>query len=150
MGKLSIRKTKTASGATAVQVVRYEKRRVIIVKHIGSGKTDEEIMGLIESAEAVVRTLFDQPTLFAPGPRRNIALATVRYLGITYTFAHEILSAVSKTIGFGKLASPILLDFAYLRLIEPCSKLRSIELLERYFGIRHAERTVYRALKTLA
>lgn len=150
MGKLSIRKTKTASGATAVQVVRHEKRRVIVVKHIGSGKTDEEIVGLIESAEAVVRTLFDQPTLFAPGPRRNIALATVRYLGITYTFAHEILSAVSKTIGFEKLASPILLDFAYLRLIEPCSKLRSIELLERYFGIRHAERTVYRALKTLA
>lgn len=150
MGKLSIRKTKTASGATAVQVVRYEKRRMMVVKHIGSGKADEEIASLIESAEAVVNRLLKQPALFEAEPRRSINLGTARYLGVTYAFAYEILSAVSITIGFEKLESSVLLDLAYLRLIEPCSKLRSIELLERYFGIRHAERTVYRALKTLA
>lgn len=150
MGKLSIRKTKTASGATAVQVVRYERRRVVVVKHIGSGKAEEEIVGLMERAEEVICGILDQPALFEQNRGRSLTLTTARYLGVTYAFAYEILSAVSKTIGFEKLASPILLDFAFLRLIEPCSKLRSIELLEKYFGIRHAARTVYRAINTLA
>jgi hypothetical protein len=32
----SIRKTRTCSGATAVQVVRYVNRRAVVLKHMGS------------------------------------------------------------------------------------------------------------------
>jgi len=31
-----IRTSKTGSGKTAVQILRYEKRKLVIVKHIGS------------------------------------------------------------------------------------------------------------------
>ena len=34
--KLSVRTTKTASGKTAVQVINYFKRKVNVIKHIGS------------------------------------------------------------------------------------------------------------------
>lgn len=43
---LAIRTTKTASGATAVQVVRYENRKKVIVAHLGSAHTDAELQSL--------------------------------------------------------------------------------------------------------
>ncbi|MBK7295234.1 MAG: hypothetical protein IPI91_00545 [Flavobacteriales bacterium] len=41
------------------------------------------------------------------------------------------------------------MDLAYMRLVEPSSKLRAMELLERYFTRRHSQRSVYRALPKL-
>lgn len=147
---LSIRKTKTASGATAVQVVRYEKRKVVVMKHVGSAKTASEIAALVESADRWRAQKTAQSTLFPNEPRRTIALSTARYRGAAHTLAHEILEHAAIYCGFAHLAEPLLLDLAYMRLIEPSSKLRSIELLDRYFGIRYARRTVCRALPNLA
>lgn len=145
----SIRKTKTSSGKTAVQVVRYENRKVVIVKHLGSAKTNEEIAALIESAEVWINANDPQPALFQVKEKRTLSLASAKYIGVSHSVAHEALKATADKIGFGAL-HPLLLDLAYMRLIEPSSKLRSIELLKRYFGIEYAERTVYRTLPKLA
>lgn len=51
---LHIRVVKTNSGASAVQVIRYEKRKRIILKHIGSAHTEDDILGLRKIAEQVV------------------------------------------------------------------------------------------------
>lgn len=42
----------------------------------------------------------------------------------------------------------LLLDLAIMRLIEPASKLRSIELLKHYFGIKYSQR-IYRNIPRL-
>jgi len=42
-GDLTIRKVRTGSGAIAVQVVKYVKRKCVIVRHIGSANTDDEL-----------------------------------------------------------------------------------------------------------
>jgi hypothetical protein len=47
----SIRKTKTASGATAVQLVRYERRRVVVIEHVGSGHSADDVKALVEGAK---------------------------------------------------------------------------------------------------
>lgn len=47
----SIRKVKTGSGATAIQVVQYVGHRSKIAKHIGSGKDEFEISVLLEKAK---------------------------------------------------------------------------------------------------
>jgi hypothetical protein len=146
---LSIRKTKTASGAIAVQVVRYENRKVIIEKHIGSAHTPDEIAARIECAAAWIAKNTSQASLFPKVSRKTLSLTTAHYIGTTHTFAHTTLSAVAERSGFTALNNPLLLDLAFMRLIEPASKLRSIVLLERYFGIRYAERSVYRALPKL-
>ncbi len=44
---LKVRKTKTGSGATAVQVIYYRNRKLIVEKHIGSGSTNQEIEDLV-------------------------------------------------------------------------------------------------------
>ena len=43
---------------------------------------------------------------------------------------------------------PLLLDLTIMRLIEPASKLRSIEMLSRYFGIHYSQR-IYRTIPKL-
>jgi hypothetical protein len=146
----SIRKTKTASGATAVQVVCYEHRKVVVLKHIGSATTDEELAALRESAAAWIAEETRQQSLFRKESRRTLPLATARYTGVTHHFAHEVLENVANKLGFMALKSPLLLDLALLRMIEPTSKLRAITLMERYFAIRYAESTVYRILPLLA
>lgn len=145
----SIRKTKTASGSTAVQVVRYENRKVVIEKHIGSARASEEVAALVESATVWLSNNTPQASLFPKTPRRTLSLAAARYLGATHAFAHTIFSLVAEKCGFTAFKSSLLLDLAFMRLIEPASKLRSIVLLDRYFGIRYAERSVYRALPKL-
>lgn len=145
----SIRKTRTASGATAVQVVRYERRKVVVLKHIGSARTADEIAACTESAAAWIERATAQHSFFPKTPRRTLPLATTRYRGVTYAFAYTVLSDIAARCGFTALRSTLLLDLAVMRIIEPCSKLRSIALIERYFGIRYAERSVYRTLPRL-
>lgn len=42
-GDFTIRKVRTGSGATAVQIIKYVKRKRVFVRHIGSANTDDEL-----------------------------------------------------------------------------------------------------------
>jgi hypothetical protein len=46
-----VRRVKTASGATAVQIVYKRGRRVLSIEHIGSAHTDDELAVLLQVAE---------------------------------------------------------------------------------------------------
>lgn len=145
----SIRKTKTASGAIAVQVVRYENRKLVVMKHVGSGHAPEEVAALVDSARVWMEQETKQTSLFPRKQKRTLPLATTEYLGVTHTFARATLLSVAKRCGFDPASHSFLLDFALMRIIEPASKLRSIALLERYFGVQYARRSVHRALSHL-
>lgn len=146
----SLRKTKTASGATAVQVVRYRNRKVVIMKHIGSARTDEEVHALLQSANAWVRQCTGQSSIFQDDANRVLPLNHCTFAGVRYSIAYRTFSSIATRCGFQALHDEIVVDLAIMRVFEPCSKRRSLELLERHFGIRYAERSVYRALQTMA
>lgn len=145
----SIRKIKTGSGAIAVQVVRYENRKVVVLQHIGSGHTEEEVAALIESGRVWMEQETFQPSLFPKKAMRTLPLSTSAYVGVSHRFAYDALYAIAGRCGFDGVHDALLLDFAMMRLIEPVSKKRSIILLERYFGIAYSERSVYRKLLRL-
>ena len=67
------------------------------------------------------------------------------FLGAYYTFFYELISDLQKQIGFFLLEQPLLNDLVIIRLVEPASKLRSIDLLENYFGIKHLRKNFYKA-----
>ena len=46
-----MRRVKTASGATAVQIVHKRGRRVLSIEHIGSAHTGDELAVLLQVAE---------------------------------------------------------------------------------------------------
>lgn len=133
----------------AVQVVRYEQRKVIILKHLGSARTESEVQALMASAHAWIVDVWPQPPLLPPASNRLLHLDHVRFLGIQYTLAYTVLLRMITTIGFSALKNQLLFDLVIMRIFEPCSKLHSLALLKRYFGIEHSERTLYRTLPTL-
>jgi hypothetical protein len=55
-----IRVVNTASGSKAVQVVYYRNRKRVVYKHVGSGRTDEEVSALRKVAQEVIDGLMPQ------------------------------------------------------------------------------------------
>jgi transposase len=149
-GDLTIRKVRTASGAIAVQLIRYDHGKRVIVRHIGSSHTDEELAVLYREAENVREQLSPQLSLFSiiEKPTNLLHAEHLQLSAITHCFAYKALRNCSQICGLAFL-HPLYQDLALMRIIEPASKLRTIELLMRYFEIAYAERTVYRLLPQL-
>lgn len=145
----SIRKTRTGSGATAVQVVRYTHRRLEVLKHLGSGHSEDEVAALVANAQAWLRSVTEQVPLFEQPQGRTFSLEGTEYVGATHRLLYEVLHAIGDRCGFTQLKAPMLLDLAIMRLVEPGSKLRAIAQLEEYFGVHHARRSVTRALRSM-
>jgi len=144
---VSIRKVKTSSGKTAVQVVHYKARKVVVDAHIGSADDAETVEILMTKAEEWIHKQH-QTMLFPPPPRRTLNIETARFVNTTHKFAYTVLLEIFKRCEFADL-SKLLTDLSIMRIIESCSKLRSIELLGRYFGIHWTQITVYRNLPKL-
>ncbi|NTV16535.1 MAG: IS1634 family transposase [Chlorobiaceae bacterium] len=147
-GDLTIRTVRTASGAIAVQVVQNKGKQRSSLKHIGSAHSEHELELLM--AEAHCR----QPNLFAetppPPPPSSFqdAFARSKLVGVTHQFARKVLLACARKCGFGDLHE-LYLDLALMRIIEPASKLRTLELLESHFNVQYARRTLHRMLPKL-
>jgi len=143
-----IRIVRTSSGAKAVQVIRYENRKRIVFKHIGSAHTPDDLHALKDIARGVIDEASKQLALFEADQHTNkfISLEQSEFLGVHYLFLYEALSSVCKQIGLDRLGSKFLLDLVIIRIVEPASKLRSMELLEDYFGIHHRRQTFYKAI----
>jgi len=153
-GDLTIRTVKTKSGATAVQVVQNKGKQRSSLKHIGSAHTEHDLELLMTEARECAEAHCRQPNLFAetppePSPSTLASvLAQTRLVGITHQFARRVLLACARKCGLGDL-NELYLDLALMRIIEPASKLKTLELLERYFSVRYVERTAYRMLSKL-
>lgn len=138
----SVRKVKTKSGATAVQVVQYVGHRSIVAKHIGSGKDEVEVTILRQRAFEWIEEQSAQLTLFPSQKQKLLVVDRGECIGVTHRFAYQFFMSCLDECGLSHLPS-LLLDLAIMRLIEPTSKRRSIELLDYYFGIKYSQR-IYR------
>jgi len=148
------RTTKTGSGAIAVQVVRYENRKKVIAIHIGSAYSETDILSLKKAAKQWIERAARQSNLFSKSDKKNnpylLPLDKCTYLGIRYFFIYEILSRLLFLFKFHLFHNSLLTDMVLIRMVEPASKLRSLKLLERYFGITHDVNNLYRQLKKLS
>ena len=142
---LHVRVVKTKAGSRSVQVIRYENSTRVIVKHIGTGNTEEEIKALSEIARSYIEDLSKQLSFFADGQPHDsfVVLSQCEYLGFYYTFLYDVLYAIQTQIGYTAQIDAMLIDLVIMRIVEPASKLRSIELMETYFGIRHRRQRYY-------
>jgi transposase len=143
-----IRKTKTQSGKTAVQVVRYEQRKLIVVKHIGSADNEIDLASLEGRARQWIAKASKQQKLFADEtPQlKPYSLDEFQYMGFRYNLVYETLYELCKRFRFHQLRRPLFVDLVIARIIEPCSTLQTIEYLKEYFGIDHRREYFYRQL----
>lgn len=144
----SIRTTKTASGATAVQIVRYKQRKKIIVKHIGSAHTPEELASLRQLAGDWIEKENQQQPLF---PRhktriqRLLPLDKCQYLGFRYALFSEVVHDIFRLFHLDDLHQ-LLRDLALIRIVTPASKLESLDLLAEFFGKTYQRGDLYRSI----
>ena len=133
-----------------MQIIRYENKKRIIVQHIGSAHTKDELTALRNKAEFILEQLSPQLSLFplSESQPRLVHMDYLQLQSVTHCFAHQVLKQCIKQCELHFLHS-LYQNLAIIRIIEPASKLRSMTLLQRYFHIAHAERTVYRLLPKL-
>lgn len=141
---MKIRVVKTASKASAIQVVRYQNNKRIVLQHIGSAHTDADLEELMMLAEEWIKDLSEQLSIFPDeSPNKLLHLNHCTFIGVQYRYFYEQINQIQDRLGFGSL-HPILNDLVSIRIFEPASKLRSFELLERYFGIKHSRKSYYK------
>ena len=145
-----IRKVRTHSGATAVQIGRYKGKRFELIKHIGSAHDTEKISELMNIARAYIRSHAEQLELEYNAHSEEVMFTRgIRVEKSTLGEAFSYLSGVYERIGFSKLGSEILKHFAIIRVLEPASKAKSVMLLNKYFNMQYKKTTVFRQLEGL-
>jgi hypothetical protein len=141
-----VRRVRTASGATAVQIAEYVGGRQRIVKHLGSAHTEAELGVLLQRARELladpaqgVLDLGVEPTppvtrlvgpagaprLFdahsaAPRERRD---AAGRVVATDSRMLFEALAGVFTGLGFDALGDAVFRDLVIARVVEPTSLL---------------------------
>lgn len=139
-----IRQIKYAVSSISVQVYKIENRKRVILRHIGTARTPEELNNLIVLANDFIKRITSQLFLFTEEQSNNIInIKQLEFLGVHYSFFHELIHKLIISIGFDKLHNDFLLDLVVMRMLEPESKLRSIALLQEYFGIKYRRQKYY-------
>jgi transposase len=118
-----IRKVKTASGATAVQIAYKQKGRIIKIIHIGSAHTGEELEMLLALARK--RMQVNQLELFTETKTSLRVRIKRSYSGLLWT----VLQDEYRKLGFARLGDEIFEALCIARIVEPTSKLGSLRVL---------------------
>lgn len=142
-----IRTVKTKSGATAIQVGYYRGKSFKLKKHIGSAKELKKIEELKSIAYEYIRIHSPQlPLNFNPQSEEILYKRGTKIEAAALKQAYVYLCAVYDRLGFSKVDNNYLKHFSLMRVLEPASKIKSIELLSKYFGIIYRKTTAFREL----
>lgn len=141
---MKVRVVKTASKAKAVQVVSYQNSKRVILKHIGSAHSEEELKELTTLANEWIRDYTGQLSIF-PDVNPNSVLHPNHsaFIGIKYHLFYRQIRAIQDMLKLG-VPPTLVNDLVAIRIFEPASKLRSLELLEQHFGISHSRKAYYK------
>jgi len=143
-----IREISYASNSVSIQVYQIVNRKRVIVRHIGTARNEQEKADLLTLAHDFIDKASKQLGLFENKQSGNVLqLSQTEFIGVYFNFFHEFISKLIIQIGFDKVKKILLLDLVIMRMMEPASKLRSIELMEQYFGIRHRRQGYYDSVK---
>ena len=135
-----VRKVKTASGATAVQIAHKERGRIIRIEHIGSAHTEAELESLLLLARQRLRgaqlSLFSEPVL----PLKISLKQSVSRLLL------KVLTEQYNLLGFDQLKDDIFAYWCVARIVEPSSKLDSLRVLAELGVTGISKNRLYRCL----
>lgn len=134
-----LRKVRTASGATAVQIV--EKRHGVrtILEHLGSAHDEAELAALMRIGHDKLHA--NQPLLELP-TQRGVRPGVAVIEGKRCQLLVEVVRGSWQRLGFGVVADEAFFQLVLARLVEPTSKLDSIRVIEE-LGLSAAHRNTF-------
>ena len=149
-----VRKKKNKSGSVSIQVIQKENGYKV-VRTIGSSHDIHEIERLVLRGEQFIRAQQPaQPYLLPVISQEDMAIeAFVTALGNAqiHTIGPELIfGALFDRIGFGAVGDEMFRHVTIARLAYPVSKLKTIDYLYRYQGIRKSVDDIYRFMDSLA
>ena len=116
---MKVRVVSTASKSKAVQVVNYHNYKRVILKHIGSARSKEELEELILVAEEWIKDYSGQLSLFPEeNPNNLLFFNHSTFIGVKYRFFYDTLHKLIVKLGLQKLPE-ILNDLVLIRIFEP-------------------------------
>ena len=135
------------SGAWTVQLATKDHGKSVILRHIGSAHTLVELKRL----KAVARQELDRPALGQTDLfTTHLDLDRVQVISHKPDYLERVIAHYYDLLGFSDLGPKLLFDLVLMRIYQPCSKLRSLRLLEIQFGRSYSFQTAYRLLDKLA
>lgn len=153
---MRVRVVKTGSNNLAVQVVYRVQSRTKVIKHLGTSHNDEELVALKRQAEIYIENnlgiapLFPEYSTNTRRQQTSTLLNSLEFATSRHNLIYETLLSWYGHLGFDQIGNPLLRDLSIVRLIEPASKLKSIEFLSRHFGVNYSLTKVYREIPKLA
>jgi transposase len=139
-----IRKVRTASGATAVQIAHKSHGRITRIEHLGSAHTESELSLLLSLARQ--RLQGSQQSLFTESGDHGLKI------GLRQSFSGllwQCLTIQYQRLSFDQLADDHFMYLCLARLVEPTSKSDSIRVLDD-LGIRGVSKSgLHRCLKRI-
>ena len=144
-----LRKVKTASGATAVQIVEKKRGERRILEHLGSAHDEAQLAALMQIGRGKLHA--NQPALDfddGSGGRPRTVGAIVE--GSASLLLVEVISSVWERLGFDRVDDEAFFQLVCARLVEPTSKLDSLRVIEELGmqGLHH--NSYYKALRRCA
>jgi len=118
-----IRKVKTKSGATAVQIIYKNYGQITHIDHIGSAHNQSELTALISLAKIKLRG--NQQSLFPDITSQVTIQLKQSYSSLLW----QIICRQYTRLGFDQLNDNVFAALCIARLVEPTSKLDSLRVL---------------------
>jgi len=145
-----VRTVKTASGATAVQIVWSSRRGSRNIEHLGSAHDEAQLEVLKAAAEQ--RLVAGQQSLDLGLDRPGSAGAPLEIVASRSAHLWEALCAAYRVLGFEVAADgdEVFRDVVAARIIEPTSKVDALRVLEETGVDPAAYRTLKRRLPIFA
>lgn len=144
-----LRKVRTRSGATAVQIVEKRHGQRHIVEHLGSARSEAELVALVEIGIGKLNAGQDRLD-FGCDDQGVPAAAGAVVQGSASMLLVEVVKASWERLGFGVVDDDAFFQLVLARLVEPTSKLDSIRVIGD-LGLAPAHlNTYYNALKRCA
>lgn len=149
-----VRKKRNASGTVSVQIIDKSSGAYRVAKTIGSSSNPDDIERLMRKANAALYPAeTDQPPLFptilpddavVENFLDGMASAHIRTIG-----PELIFGTLFDRVGFNAVTQDLFRHLVVARLAYPASKLKTVDYLYRYRGIRTNTDAIYRALDAL-
>ena len=123
-----VRRVKTASGATAIQIVHKRGRRVLGIEHVGSAHDEGQLALLLEAARVRLNAGQQElPLEAASGAGRPAGAPVVT--GTASLLVWEALAGAYSSLGFGQVDDDAFRSLVLGRIIEPTSKVDTLRVL---------------------
>ena len=146
-----IREKKNKSGSSSVQIISKSTGRYKVVKTIGSSCSQEGILLLLHQARHELSQIQKQSSLFLSQSDANIEgfLNTLKNADVSVIGPELVFGKIYDHIGFNAINEVLFRHLVIARLAFPLSKLKTIDYLQRYQGVRLNISSIYRFLDKL-